>query len=113
MKYCDGIAAICRSAIREWIDGEFENAIQSVGPIRYDLHEDGYLLSTTKTISVEDVYGQKYKITIEEEQSMTMTVIELFLLGMIVILSGSFGYMLRCMQEIREIAEKAEKNQIN
>ena len=67
MKYCDGIAAICRSAIREWIDGEFKNAIQSVGPIKYDLHEDGYLLSTTKTISVEDVYGQKYKITIEEE----------------------------------------------
>ena len=109
MKYCDGIASICRSAIREWIDGEFENAIQSVGPIKYDLHEDGYLLSTTKTISVEDVYGQKYKITIEEEQNMTMTVIELFLLGMIVILSGTFGYTLRCMQEIREIAEKAEK----
>lgn len=40
---------------------------------------------------------------------MTMTVIELFLLGMIVILSGTFGYTLRCMQEIREIAEKAEK----
>lgn len=69
MKYCDGIASICRSAIREWINGEFDNAIKSVGPVKYDLHKEGYLLSTTKTISVEDVYGQKYKITIEEDNS--------------------------------------------
>ena len=67
--YCDGIAAICRNAIRQWIDSEFDNAIKLVGDVKYDLHRDGYLLSTKKTISVEDIYGQKYKITIEEDDS--------------------------------------------
>jgi hypothetical protein len=70
LKYCDGIAAICRGAIRQWIDSQSDdNAIKSVGNVKYDLHKDGYLLSTKKTISVEDIYGQKYKITIEEDDS--------------------------------------------
>lgn len=64
--YCDGIAAICRKAIREWIDGDFSTAITEVGPVKYDLAPEGYMLSTTKTIEVGDMNGKRYKITIEE-----------------------------------------------
>ena len=68
--YCDGIAAICRKALREFIEEETEHAISSVGQVKFDLHEkDGYMLSTTKTISVEDINGRKYKITVEEDHS--------------------------------------------
>lgn len=39
--------------------------LTDVSRVELDLHEDGYLLSTKKTIEVRDASGQKYKITIE------------------------------------------------
>jgi hypothetical protein len=67
LAYCDGIAAICRKAVREWIEGDFENALSEVGPIKYDLDPvEGYMLSTKKTIEVRDFNGRFYRITVEE-----------------------------------------------
>ena len=74
-KYCDGIASVIRAALKpdSTMSKELNiNIIKSVSSMKYDLHEeDGYLLSTTKTVFVEDIYGQKYKITVEEDNSDT------------------------------------------
>lgn len=60
LAYCDRIAKDIQKALRGgWLD--------RVGAVNYDLHEtEGYLLSTKKTIEVQDKNGKRYRITIEE-----------------------------------------------
>ena len=43
--------------------------IDSVGKGRFDLDKDGSMLSTTKRITVIDVQGKSYTITVEEARN--------------------------------------------
>ena len=61
--YCDYIAHTISTNLKA-VDGE--KLLSSVDRPRYDLNEDGSLASTTKVIAVEDRFGKKYRITVEE-----------------------------------------------
>ena len=62
--YCDYIAHTIKKTL---IVNDEENMLSTVGGIKMDLHpEQGYFLSTKKTIEVVDKYGKQYKITVEE-----------------------------------------------
>lgn len=60
MAYCDYIAIEIKKAIANvW---HFK-----AGDIEWDLHpEEGYMLSTRKTLTVTDASGKMYKVTVEE-----------------------------------------------
>jgi hypothetical protein len=59
LQYCDKIAHIAGTALRE--DETF-----MAGPTKSDLHPvEGYLVSTKKTIEVLDCNGQRYRVTVE------------------------------------------------
>lgn len=60
LAYCDRIAHDIQTALRgSWL--------ASVGRVQYDLHPVGkYMLTTKKTIEVQDGNGKAYRITIEE-----------------------------------------------
>lgn len=62
MAYCDYISKTIREALvkdPDWL-------ISHVGKIKWDLSEDGVMMSTVKIIGLEDNSGKKYKITVEE-----------------------------------------------
>jgi hypothetical protein len=66
--YCDYIADRTMKALladmRATVPG---NIIAQVNRVRWDLHPDGgYMVSTKKTIEVEDRNGRRYLITVEE-----------------------------------------------
>lgn len=69
LKYCDYIASTILKGLR---DDKYTNARTTylgdcLGPVKWDLHPiEGYFLSTKKTITVNDINGQKYRITVEE-----------------------------------------------
>lgn len=60
MHYCDYIGNAIKSALKE-----HNQLVQHVGGVMPDLTKDGVMLSTNKTITVTDVNGQKYRITVE------------------------------------------------
>ena len=66
LAYCDYIAATISKALL----GEAKQVtslIKSASHPQMDLHPDeGYFLSTKKTIEVEDVHGKQYRVTVEE-----------------------------------------------
>ena len=63
--YCDYITATCARALDE--DLLEEGLVASVAGPHYDLHPtEGYMLSTAKTLTVEDCYGKRYRILVEE-----------------------------------------------
>jgi hypothetical protein len=66
MAYCDYIAhTIIKPALTS--DLHATNGLMDyVGKISMDLHKEGWMQTTTKTIECADVYGKKYKITVEE-----------------------------------------------
>ena len=56
MAYCDYIINEIKHAI-EW----------QTGPIEWDLHpEEGYMMSTKKSMNIVDFNGKSYKVTVEE-----------------------------------------------
>lgn len=64
--YCDYIAHICAVALAR---PDPQRIIKAAGPVKYDLHPtDGYLLSSKKTLEVEDLNGNRYRVTVEEIQ---------------------------------------------
>ena len=66
MAYCDYIAhTIIKPALTNDLDGD-NGLIDYVGKISMDLHKEGWMQTTTKTIECADVNGKKYKITVEE-----------------------------------------------
>ena len=65
LKYCDYIASIISKELK-YVDSRDANMLSSVSKMQYDLNEDGSFRSTTKTILVEDINGNRYKITVEE-----------------------------------------------
>jgi len=66
LAYCDYIANKIQESLREDSYKE-QSLINYVDKINWDLHpEEGYMLSTTKTINIQDVNEKRYRITIEE-----------------------------------------------
>jgi len=61
LRYCDKIADTAVQALRG------DSFFQNVTGMRFDMNDDGTLRSTKKTIYVTDMYGSKYKVTVEEE----------------------------------------------
>lgn len=68
LAYCDYIAdAVQKGLIRDQHMNPDRIKLNDVSKVQMDLHPDkGYFVSTKKTISVEDMNGKKYKITVEE-----------------------------------------------
>ena len=66
LAYCDYIA---HTIIKPALDKDAKNdggVVAHAGSVFMDLHEEGYMVSTAKSIECLDVNGKKYKITIEE-----------------------------------------------
>jgi len=64
LAYCDFIADSIKKA---FTNDKPDNLVANVGEIKMDLHPiDGYFLSTKKTITMEDINGKMYKVTVEE-----------------------------------------------
>lgn len=66
LAYCDYIA----DRIRQRIKGDIllgDDYMSTVGSVQWDLHpEEGYFVSTKKTLMVTDKNGKEYRITVEE-----------------------------------------------
>jgi hypothetical protein len=63
--WCDYIAHLIKSNLK-YEDSKDQNYLSSVGNAKLDLDENGFMLSSKKTILVEDRNGKPYKITVEE-----------------------------------------------
>lgn len=61
--YCDYIAKVISKELKA---NDSEKLLSSVGSPKFDLDGNGAFRSTKKTIDVEDRYGKKYRITVEE-----------------------------------------------
>jgi hypothetical protein len=70
LAYCDYISfRISQALQRDVIDNGPYSRLSYAGNPKMDLHKDGYMLSTKKTMDVIDVNGKIYKITVEEVES--------------------------------------------
>jgi hypothetical protein len=61
--YCDYIAHLIVGNLKA---NDTERLLSSVSRPQYDLTESGSFASTKKTIEVEDRFGTKYRVTVEE-----------------------------------------------
>lgn len=61
--YCDYIAHLVSKELKA---NDTEKLLASVGRPQYDMTKEGSFASTKKTIEVEDRFGTKYRITVEE-----------------------------------------------
>jgi hypothetical protein len=60
LSYCDHIANLIRTNLFDF------EILKDVSSVKLDLADEGYLLSTKKTITVKDTNGLEYKITVEQ-----------------------------------------------
>jgi hypothetical protein len=65
MAYCDYIAQLISKEMKSE-DDKYMRLLSSVSRPLYDLGPQGQFQSTKKVINVEDRYGKKYTITVEE-----------------------------------------------
>lgn len=66
LAYCDYIAQQVKDYLGLDVVHKY-SYVKSVGSVKMDLHpEEGYFMSTKKTIEVVDINDKKYKITVEE-----------------------------------------------
>lgn len=64
LAYCDKVMSVIRKSLLQF---DPDGIIGLVGPAKMDLHpEQGYLLSTKKTLEVSDMNGKWYRVTVEE-----------------------------------------------
>ena len=61
--YCDYIANVISKELKV---NDTEKLLASVSRPQYDLTESGGFASTKKVINVEDRFGKKYRVTVEE-----------------------------------------------
>ena len=61
--YCDYIAQVISKELKA---NDTEKLLSSVSRPKYDLTKEGGFASTKKTIEVEDRFGTKYRVTVEE-----------------------------------------------
>jgi|TARA_R110002153_G_scaffold163281_1_gene315895 hypothetical protein len=67
LAYCDYIADTIQILLRREI-GDNDTVLEAAGNVKMDLHpEEGYFMSTKKTIEVEDINGKVYLVTVEEK----------------------------------------------
>ena len=67
--YCDYIADRIRKSLFDvsFAGKNYGRIVKGVGNIKWDLDpEGGYMVSTKKEITVNDVNGRAYRITVEE-----------------------------------------------
>jgi hypothetical protein len=62
MHFCDYIASVIKRTVLVF---DQDQIIKAVGPVDYDLDKFGAMKSTNKVIDVQDINGQKYRITVE------------------------------------------------
>lgn len=62
ISYCDYIA----HTIRESLVKDPDWLLSHVDKIKWDMSDEGVLMSTVKIIGLEDNSGKKYRITVEE-----------------------------------------------
>lgn len=65
MVYCDYIAYLIHENLLA-NDADEQKLMRSTTPVKMDLSPEGWLNSTTKTMTVTDENGSKYKITVEQ-----------------------------------------------
>ena len=65
MAYCDYIAELISKEMKSE-DDKYMRLLSSISRPLYDLGPQGQFQSTKKVINVEDRYGKKYTITVEE-----------------------------------------------
>jgi len=63
LAYCDYIAALIRGNLKA---NDVDRLLSSVSAPHLHLAASGSFLSTKKILDVEDRYGKKYKVTVEE-----------------------------------------------
>jgi hypothetical protein len=63
LAYCDYIA---HTISKELKANDTERLLSSVSRPKFDVTPTGGFASTKKTIEVEDRYGKKYRVTVEE-----------------------------------------------
>ena len=63
--YCDYIADRIKTALKEDAK-KVGSLVDNVGKINFDLTETGSFKSTKKTMSVIDMNGKSYRVTVEE-----------------------------------------------
>jgi hypothetical protein len=61
--YCDYIAHLISKELKA---NDYERLLSSVSRPQFDLTPTGGFRSTKKTIEVEDRFGKKYRVTVEE-----------------------------------------------
>lgn len=64
MVYCDYIAHLITDNLKTADDQDMA-MLTEIGKMKYDLSEEGWFVSSKKTIEVTDINGQKYKISVE------------------------------------------------
>ena len=65
MVYCDYIAHLITSTLEKSDENQMAMIVK-VGKMKYDLSEEGYFVSSKKTIEVTDINETKYLITVEQ-----------------------------------------------
>lgn len=63
LAYCDYIAQAIADNLKA---NDTERLLSSVSRPKYDLTPEGGFASTKKTVMVEDRFGKKYRVTVEE-----------------------------------------------
>jgi len=71
--YCDYIAHLISMEIKN-ADHSYMRLLEKAGRAFYDLGREGEFASTKKTLFITDVYGKKYRITVEEENETDVLV---------------------------------------
>ena len=71
--YCDYIAHLISMEIKN-ADYSYMRLLEKAGRAFYDLGPKGEFASTKKTLFITDVYGKKYRITVEEEDETNVVV---------------------------------------
>jgi len=71
--YCDYIAHLISMEIKN-ADNSYMRLLEKAGRAFYDLGREGEFASTKKTLFITDVYGKKYRITVEEENETNVLV---------------------------------------
>lgn len=68
LAYCDKIADTISKALKTAAALDKDGIIASVGGVQMDLHPtEGYFLSPKKMMTVYDLNGKAYSVTIEEQ----------------------------------------------
>lgn len=65
LSYCDFISHIISRSLKDANKDEYY-MLSAVSTPHYDLSPSGAFLSTKKTIDVEDRWGKRYLVTVEE-----------------------------------------------